>query len=397
MLEKYKEDIYKCAQCGVCRAKYTKEVRYVCPVREHTGGFEHYFARGRILIARGILEGELNYSKRLAEAIYTCTMCGNCTQQCGAKNLETGEPLFEPDKITEAMRADILTHHPELVKKEYWTLLNSTKDFGNPWMQPRAARRKWVKGLNARDITKEKAEILFFAGCTASLDPKLQPLVIATFKIFEKAEVDFGILGEKEGCCGSVQRRVGDLSLFERLAKENIRQFNELGIKIVVTSCAGCYRTFKKEYPELGNLNFEVLHSSEYIERLLKEGRIKFTEEINMRVTYHDPCHLGRHVGVYDPPRNVLKAIPGINLLEMYPNKSNSWCCGGGGGVRTAVPGLASDIALDKLNYATEVGAEAIVTTCPFCESNIRLTIEKEESKLKIFDLTEMVAKAMGL
>jgi len=381
--------------CGVCREKYTEKTRLVCPVREHTGGFEHYFARGRILIARGILEGELSYSKELAEVIYTCTMCGNCVQQCGALDLKTGNPLIETDKIMEAMRTDIGENYPEFLIEEHNSILTSTKNYGNPWMQPRVAKTRWSKGLKVKDISKEKAEVLFYTGCTAPLDPELRVVTVDTFRILEKAGVNFGILGAKERCCGSVQKRIGTLDVYEQLAKDNINQFNELAIKTVITTCAGCYRTFKKEYPELGSLDFEVLHTCEYLDRLLKEGRIEFTKDIKMKVTYHDPCHLGRHVGVYDAPRELLKAIPGLELVEMYPNRENSWCCGGGGGVRTVFPALATDIATDKLEMANEIEVESIVTNCPFCENNIRVAIKKCESNLKVMDLTQLVAESI--
>lgn len=393
----HKSDIYKCIRCGMCRSKYNEKVRYVCPVREHTAGFEHYFSRGRILIARGILEGDLTYSRDLVDVLNTCTMCGNCVQQCGAIDFETGRKLIESDKITEVMRADIYDHHPEMVNEGYKLIITSTQNYGNPWMQPRSARIRWTKGLKIKDINKEKAEILFYTGCTAPLNPELQAVTINTFRVLEKSGVDFGILKEHERCCGSVQKRAGALDAYEKLARDNINQFNELGVKKIITTCAGCYRTFKEEYPEFGSLDFEVLHTSEFLEHLLREGMIEFANEMKMKVTYHDPCHLGRHVGVYDPPRNILRAIPGLELVEMYPNRENSWCCGGGGGVRTVFPDLAVDIASDKLEMAKEVGAEVIVTACPFCENNIMLAAKKANSDIKIVDLTLLVSDAMIL
>ena len=271
-LEKYKFNVYSCVRCGMCRGKYTEEVRYVCPVREHTGGFEHYFARGRIAVARGILEGELDYSDALAEVVYTCTTCGNCRVQCGALDAE-GKPLIEADRITEAMRADIVKDHPEMVRKAHKTIMDSIKTYENPYMKPRIAKAKWARGLDIKNILKDSAKVLLYTGCTTPIDPELKSVITATAKVLKKGNVDFGILGEKERCCGSVLRRIGAVDLFEKLAGANIKQFNELGIDVLVTSCAGCFRTIKKEYPEIGDLNFEVLHISEYMDRLIKENK----------------------------------------------------------------------------------------------------------------------------
>ena len=210
------------------------------------------------------------------------------------------------------------------------------------------------------------------------------------------AGVDYGILGEKENCCGESIRKTGDEELFKRLARENIKTFIDNGVKKIVVSSPHCYHTFKNEYPEF-KVNFEVVHISQYLGELINEGKLEFTKEYVKKVTYHDPCYLGRHNGIYDEPRAVLKGIPGLELVEMVDFRQDSLCCGGGGGriwMETPMGERFSDLRIEQ---AIKAEAEVLVTSCPYCITNFedsRLN-RGDEDAIEIKDITEIIAEVI--
>jgi len=387
-IEKYKESVYACARCGTCRSKYDyfDHVARVCPVGEHSPGFEPYFSRGRVAVAQEILEGRTKYSPALAEVLTWCTTCKNCEEKCGATDA-TGDSKIKTTKITEAMRADIvdLGMAPEAYKR----ISSRIEKDRNPYSEPKEERAKWAKKLGVPN----KADIMYFVGCTSAY--RRPEIAKATAKILKAAGVKFGITSD-EWCCGSPLFRTGFEKLAEDMAKHNVEVFK--GAKTLVTACAGCAKTIINDYPKIvGDLPFQVMHISEFLETLKDEGKLKLKKPIKKKVTYHDPCHMGRELGLYEPPRNVLTAIPGIELNEMVQNRTNAWCCGGGGGFKISNPEAAVEIAGDRLKHAKEVGAKAIVSTCPFCKTNILDAIKAKGSNLEFYDLTELIAKSMGL
>jgi Fe-S oxidoreductase len=239
-------------------------------------------------------------------------------------------------------------------------------------------------------------EILYFPGCYPSYDSRLKRVATATVAILNKAGVDFGILGAKENCCGESIRKTGDEQLFKRLAKENIKTFIDNGVKKILVSSPHCYHTFTNEYPEF-KAKFEVVHISQYLFQLINEGRLELTKDYGKKITYHDPCYLGRHNGIYDEPREVLKKVPGLELIEMADSRQDSLCCGGGGGgiwMDTPKGERFSDLRLEQ---AVGVGAEMLVTACPYCIVNFedsRLTLKDSES-LEIKDITEIIQESI--
>jgi Fe-S oxidoreductase len=283
------------------------------------------------------------------------------------------------------------------------------KQYDNVWLQPRVKRNSWakdLKDLGIKDLNKDKAEVLLFAGCTYGLSDELKGTVVNMAKVLKKLDVDFGTLGDKEICCGSPPSKTGNLEEYERLAKANIKKFNELGVKTVLTPCAGCYGTLRVEYEELGEeMNFEVLQVTEYIERLTKEKKIEYKKELNISVTWHDPCHMGRMgrpyvpgkdlEGVYDEPRNILKNIPGVELVEMERIKEYAWCCGGGGGAFTGFKDFAQWTAQQRLEEAKDTGADILVTSCPWCETNLRAGGIGMEEKMEIVDIFDLMMEAL--
>ncbi|MEE8413297.1 MAG: (Fe-S)-binding protein, partial [Dehalococcoidales bacterium] len=258
-----------------------------------------------------------------------------------------------------------------------------------------STRGDWAEGLNVKTFT-EGMEILYFPGCYLCYDPRLKKVAAATASILNKAGVDFGILGSKENCCGESIRKAGDEELYKRLARENIKTFIDSGVHKILVSSPHCYHTFKNEYPEF-NVNFEVVHISQYLSQLINDGRLEFTREYGKKITYHDPCYLGRHNGIYDEPREVLTKIPGLELSEMADSREDSLCCGGGGGriwMDTPKGERFSDL---RVAQALEVGAEELVTSCPYCIINFedsRLSLE-DSDVIEIKDITEIVQEVL--
>ncbi|HEA71066.1 MAG TPA: (Fe-S)-binding protein, partial [archaeon] len=226
----------------------------------------------------------------------------------------------------------------------------------------------------------------------SGLTPDIEKVAIATAKIFNKLGVDFSVFGEHEVCCGSVGMRSGDRKSFGKVAEKNAELFKGRGIKRIVTSCAGCYRTFKKDYRErLGDI--EIVHTVEFLRDIINNKDIKL-KNLDIKTTYHDPCHLGRHMNVYEAPRDLLNKIS--NLTEMKTNRVGAMCCGAGGGVKKGFPELSMEIAKNRVKEAEDTGAEYLVSTCPFCWRNLNDAIVSTGSNLKMVDLVELLLESIS-
>jgi Fe-S oxidoreductase len=262
---------------------------------------------------------------------------------------------------------------------------------GNPLQGERTARGDWARDMDVKPF-EPGMEVLYFVGCYFSYDPRMKKVARATANILNAAGVDFGILADKENCCGESIRKIGSENVFIDLAKTNIKTFIDAGVKKILVSSPHCYHTFKNEYPEF-MVNFEVIHMSEFLLDLIDAGRLTLTKEMDAIVTYHDPCYLGRHNNIYDAPRLLLEKVNGLTLLEMADHGKNSLCCGGGGGriwMDTPQAERFSDI---RLKQAADVGAKMLVTSCPYCITNFeesRLNLEYE-AVLEIKDITEII------
>ncbi len=242
--------------------------------------------------------------------------------------------------------------------------------------------------------------ILYFAGCMATFREK--QIAKTTIQLLRKLNTDFTMLGSEEWCCGSVMMRSGNISVAKQMVEHNVNAIRSTGADTIVTSCAGCYRTIKQDYPKyVGKLGFEVLHTPEYILRFIESSKIKiktYPNGKNVRLTYHDPCHLGRHMNIFDPPRKVLKAIPGIELIEMSRSRENARCCGSGGGVASAFKGLAEDMADIRINDALEIRADILTSACPFCTYALKSAVKRagKDNELKVLDFSEILASVIN-
>jgi Fe-S oxidoreductase len=360
-----------CYQCGKCDV--------VCPWNRVTN-----FSIRRIVrqAALGLPEIEL-------DDIWRCSTCGMCPAKCprGVEQIEVGVAIR---RIAAAY--DVFPGAASTLPAVSASL---TSD-GNPLGEERSCRTNWAKDLQVKPFT-EGMEILYFVGCYYSYDPRNQRVARTTVKLLEQAGVDFGILGTKESCCGESIRKTGNEDAFRMLAKENIKAFIDAGVRRILVSSPHCYHTFVNEYSEF-MMKLEVVHITEYLAELIDAGRLTVNGEFAKRVAYHDPCYLGRHNGIFDAPRHVLRSLPGVDLVELPDHHENSLCCGGGGGriwMHTDKEERFGDI---RLAQAREVGAEVLVTSCPYCVSNFeesRLGLP-DDDPLVIRDLTEVVLFALS-
>ncbi|MFW9823171.1 MAG: (Fe-S)-binding protein [Candidatus Thorarchaeota archaeon] len=383
-------NVLQCIACGDCREQtdYTANPPKwgVCVAREHTSGFEPYFGRGKMQIIRSLWQGKLDLSKEMAEVIYQCPTCNACAEACA----------YDMDNVAlyEALRAELVDAGCGL--EAHIPMNKAMVELLNPYERDNKLKSQWLEKLDfkIKDASTEQAENLYFVGCTAALTPDIENVAINTAKIFNKMGIDFSVFGEHEVCCGSVGMRTGDLKAFNSVASKNYDMFKKSGVKTVITSCAGCYRTLKKDYADyMEELEISVYHTIEFLDKYIKENNVEL-KHLGVNTTYHDPCHTGRHMGLYEEPRNILKKIS--NLNEMKTIKQSAKCCGAGGGVRKGFTDLSLEIAKSRILEAEETGAEYLVSMCPFCFRNLADAIEASGSKLKMIDLTDLIVQALN-
>jgi Fe-S oxidoreductase len=395
-----RKNAWNCARCSVCKWVDSWEVKSarfakICPSSLYYL-FDAYSCQGRMDVSLALIDGNLKYedSPGLLDIYYKCNMCGGCDAMC--KRVQDMEPL----RVIQEMRAKLVGDGQLLPL--HMPVIDNLRKEDNMMMKPKAERGKWAEGLKVKDLTKEKAEVVFHAGCILGFDEELGKVARTAVTLLQNAGVDVGIMGKDETCCGGRAFEMGYQGELTKYAESNVEAWTNAGVKTVVTVCSDGYYTFKHLYPELG-YRFEVLHIVEFIDRLIKEGTLKFTKTIPMTVTYHDPCHLGRrdHVyvpgeaimGIYDSPRDIIKSIPGIKLIEMERIKEYAWCCGAGGGVKEAYPDFNTFTAQERTEEARATGAEALVTACPWCERNFLDTLNGD--KMKVYDIVELVQQAI--
>jgi len=364
-------EVFKlCYQCGLCDV--------VCPwnkVRSFS-------------MRRTIREAAFGLTEIEGEELWRCTTCGTCPQRCprGVKQIELGVSLRRLASKYDVFPASV--HSARVVRASLLTE-------GNPLEGERAKRADWARNLPVKAYA-EGMESLYFACCYSAYDPRMKKVAAATAVILDRAGVSFGSLGTRENCCGESIRKTGAEDVFKTLARENIKTFIDGGVKKIIASSPHCYHTFKNEYPEF-KAAFDVVHISQLLARLVREGKLNFTKTYGRKVAYHDPCYLGRHNGIYDEPREVLKSIPGLKLVEMVDSRENSLCCGGGGGRIWMDTPKAERFSNLRLEQARAAGAEVLATCCPYCITNFedsRLNLEVESS-LEIKDITEIILEAL--
>mgnify|MGYP000860881375 CR=1 FL=1 len=351
------EQIVRCMKCSKCQA--------VCPVYKQIGR-ESQVARGKIRLAKALQEGEIE-PQEAVDAIFACTFCGACTSHCPA--------LVETADVLADARAELVESGAAL-PEGLQAVRKGINEEGNPFGQPRDERGSWLDA----DMVGKPSENLYFAGCNVSYSSN--KIAKSLFRILDKIGFDYTAAGSEETCCGDPLWRAGDRKGFEALREANIAKWRELGVKRVFSTCPGCVGAFRHHYP---TDEFEFVHVTELLAQLVADGTLTFSKSLDKVVAYHDGCDLGRHMGIYDAPREILKAIPGINLIEFPRNREDAACCGGP--LAASNPDLAQKIAGDRIKEADDAGAELIVTSCGQCMVTLRDGAKSIESEITVQDL----------
>jgi Fe-S oxidoreductase len=358
----------ECFQCGVCTA--------TCPwglVRKKPLSVRTLMRQAQL----GLRAGD--------NSLWLCTTCAQCQAYC-PRGVDIAE-VFRGLRTIAWKHQQVQAGLPSLLWSLHWN--------DNPWTQPPSQRAQWAQDLDLPIFNSQMHDILLYVGCTSSYDRRGQRIATALVQLLDAAQVKYGFLGDEEPCCGEAALSVGHRPFFEEIAGQTARIFDEHRVSKLVTISPHCYDVFKNHYPPTG-IGFQPLHYTQFIAQLINEGRLKFEKALDIKVTFQDPCYLGRINGQFDAPRQVLKAIPGVELREMIGHREDGLCCGGGGGrmwLETPVGERFSDLRVEQ---ALQTGADDLVTSCPFCVSCLEdsLKISNAES-LEVLDLAEIAAQAL--
>jgi heterodisulfide reductase subunit D len=369
------EEVAKCNRCGFCLPN--------CPIYlvEHK---ESATPRGRNAITRAVIEGRLDWSPETENSIFSCLGCGACTAACFPK-VETKELVF---RDRECLVGEGL--YPKIAERVA-RFLEESHNISDDDNEERGEWQELIKGLPEHAFEKAHAEVVFFVGCVASFFPLAQKIPANMARIMERAKVDFTILGGEEWCCGFPLIGAGMPDKVEALIEHNLDKVKEIGAKEIVFTCPSCYHTWKQLY----EADLKVYHASQMLAQMITDGRLPL-KEIEAKVTYHDPCDLGRNSGVFEEPRQVLNAIPGIQLVELPHNRQLSMCCGGGGNLEMVNPELSGKVAQMKIEEIQQTGADMVVSSCQQCLRTIYSRARRENIPLVVKDLTELVAEAIA-
>jgi len=380
-LPRINRELSACLQCGYCIK--------VCDTYGQEP-WESNSPRGKIFYLKQLqnktpidklLGRKVEVDQEFVDALYRCTGCAACWTVCHV-SIEFAE-FWETVRewVVEQGKGPMPAH-----KK----IREKIEASNNPYGEPAEKRGAWFpESIKKVEINPD---ICFYAGCTASY--RMQRIAQTAAIFLDRCGVKQNIMGDKEMCCTSPMLRTGQITATRDSAENNVRQTERMGAKAMVTACAGCFKTTTLDYKRFySKPSFEVYHFSQYAQKLIKEKKVKFTKELKAKVTYHDPCHLGRHSGVFEPPREAIKAIPGIELVEMPRNRMGSQCCGAGGGYKSQFNDMAVNIAAKRVQEAVETGAERIITTCPFCVLNLQAGAKQLGANIKVMDLSELLAE----
>jgi Fe-S oxidoreductase len=422
--ENYEHDMLRCTRCSYCKYipwRYIKNFEFIegCPsaARYH---WHAYASGGKFNLSYSLLNGIIEIDETFLDVVYKCQMDGSCDISCKVQN------DIEPLQHMQELRIKCV-EAGQLVPA-HMVIIDGLRKEDNMMLAPKAERSKWAEGLDVKHVFADKTEVLYHAGCRYSYDEELWPVASAGLTLLRDAGIDIGIMGNDEVCCGGRAYELGYAGELTKYAEHQIESFRTAGIKTLVTPCSDCYAAFKILYDRIGmKPEIEVFHITQYIEKLIGKGKLKPTKTVPMKVTYHDPCHLGRlgepwihwngkefkppgtflwlhdppkkyhrgTNGVYETPRNIIKSISGLDFIEMYRIKEYGWCCGAGGGVIDAYNDFAIWTGAERLREAKAVGAEAIVSACPWCKRNLLDAAEQTGYKMKVLDIIELVQESV--
>jgi Fe-S oxidoreductase len=423
--EDYEHDMQRCTRCSYCKYipwRYIKNFDFYegCPsaARYH---FHAFAAGGKFNIGYALLREKIEIDETFLDVLYKCHMDGCCDISC--KVAQDIEPLqhMQELRIKCVQEGHLVPAH--------MLVIEGLQKQDNMMMADRADRGQWAEGLEVKNLSRDGAEVLFHAGCRYSFDRELWPVARAGLAILQKAGVDVGILGRDESCCAGRAYELGYAGELIKYCEHQNDLWRNAGVKTVVTPCADCYAAFSVLYDRIGQKPaVQILHITQYLERLIREGKLRLKNSLPLKATYHDPCHLGRlgepwihwkgreykpegfpmwlhdppkkyrrgTFGIYDPPRNILKNIPGLDFVEMYRIREYGWCCGAGGGVIDAHPDFAQWTGTQRLREAKAVGAEAIVSACPWCKRVFLDAAAETGDRIQVLDILELIEQSIS-
>ncbi|MFW9975385.1 MAG: (Fe-S)-binding protein [Candidatus Thorarchaeota archaeon] len=382
-IKQYKDMIYACGRCEFCRGL---DYNDRCP-EIFTQHWESSTARGRMAIARSILEGKLEYSEDLAERIFGCFMCGRCREECKkAAQIDVIE-------ITKAMRQDFVELGIKIPEAGA-NMADTVASSGNIFADPAKEHTKWATGLEF----KEGSGTLFYPGCLASHRFKEKTSILV--RLLQAAGYNLDFLGDDQKCCGTPYWVTGVMKDAKKYAKAYLKKLQDRGVKEIITPCPSCFRAFDEEYPHLLGLEklpIKVRHTSEVLHEIVHQKKLKFKKPVKKKVTYHDPCEIGRYRDIYDSPRKVLESIPGLEFIEMPRNREHAFCCGGGGGCKIMFPDHSQKVSDERILDFVLTNAELMTTICPACEMNLTHGMYEADLDIRVLDIAEIMAVSAGI
>jgi len=383
---RYEDIVHRCFRCGYC--KFTGDYSdFNCPSYRKFF-FESYSPGGRMWLIRAWLNGEIKNTDRFQEILFSCATCANCVEHCVF--------TFSEDLVNIFIAAREELVNQGIIPPAVRDYLKNINISGNPYKEPAEERGKWAEG--ARVEPYDGQDYLFYVGCVGSYDERAKKIAKAVGNLLADAGISFGILGDRETCDGNEVRVLGEMGLFQFLAEQNITLFKELGIKRVITLDPHAFNAFKKDYHGLGG-EFEVYHYTQILAPVVESKKIPL-KGYQAKVTFHDPCYLGRHNGEYEAPRKILHGIPGLEVIEMDQSRENAFCCGGGGGnfFTDILGGGEESPNRIRIRQAYATGAEIVAVACPQCAKMLDDAVKLEEldGQLEVLDVAEIVTKALG-
>ena len=384
-MQEYTSQIHRCFRCGYCKFP-TDYSSFNCPSYRRFR-FDSYSTGGRLWLIYAWLKGDIEWSEHLAEILYACTTCKNCVEQCPMK--------FAGDIVDWMVGARSDMVEKGKIPPRVARFFEAVHGYGNPLKLLRSDRGAWADGTKRYESGDE---YLFYVGCLGSYDENAQKMSKSLAELLNKAGVSFGILGSEEECCGNEIYMLGEMGLFQSLAEKNTQQFKELGVKKIVTLSPHAYNVMRNNYSAAG-ANFQVYHYTQLLSDLIKKNKIKLSQN-KAKVTYQDPCFLGRYNKIYDEPRQILQSIPGIELIEMERNRQDAFCCGGGSGnfVMDLLAGSEDSPGRVRVREAYETGADTLGVACPSCLTIFTEAAKTEDldTKLAVKDISQIVMGSLS-